>query len=319
MCYGVRRFLLSLAGIVTLLVAAGCGREVTREDPMVAAQGPAPVLAPQGRLFADPEGVAAQWVAGHSGDPAAERVEGYIAGRGAARTLSMPAVELRAQVGRSVDAARLQESRALFVADVFGAVGCGGEGYAAWFAELAAGIGDGPASVVLRDDNCASASLRAHVMAAGVRVLRAGAPEAQVLLDATNLVDDPRRAAVTLAGWSVSDVDGIAINIGQYRDGIEAQRITTALRAALREKTGRDDLYVVADSRNGARNVPGTACNPPGARIGPEIMWSDDPAKVILLRLTVPGTSDGPCGIAPDSGKGDFVPEIAMSLLRERP
>lgn len=269
-------------------------------------------------MYVDLEGPAAQWVETNSLTPGVDQIRRRIADRPAARQVAAPIADVRNQVRDYVDAAAERDRQPVLVVDVFASVGCAGTGYPEWFEELAQGIGSRQALVVLRDGDCGDEELQTRAMSDGVARLRGNSPHALVFLDATRIADDPRRAATTLTTWSVRDVTGVAINIGGYQTTTETDRVGAALQAALKTATGRDDMYVLADSsRNGAA-VTGD-CNPTGARLGSYLVLSDDPTTVQYLWLTTPGTSDGACGIAPHSTRGQLVPEIATALLSTQP
>jgi endoglucanase len=91
---------------------------------------------------------------------------------------------------------------------------------------------------------------------------------------------------------------------------VPARKLYDAISAT----TGRSDYFLLADSsRNGAA-VTGT-CNPVGAKIGPASALSDQPGALQQAWLTVPGVSDGPCGAAPTSRAGEFVPDLALQMI----
>ncbi|MER6666028.1 glycoside hydrolase family 6 protein [Amycolatopsis japonica] len=300
-------------------MSAACTPSEDGRDP-ASRSGPPPLLAGAVGFYVDPAGPAARWVAANPSNQAVDRIRRQIAERPAARRISAGSAAVRAEIRAYVaDAARLNRQPVL-VLDPLAALDCSEAGYAEWFTEVAEGIGTHRALLILKDKDCETASPRTTIMTAGVRKLRAAAPQAMVLLDATQLArkQGPPGVARTLATWSVKDTTGVAINVGEHTSQAVTERYGIELRRTLAATTGRQDLYVVADSsRGGAARADG--CNPPDARTGSYEVLSDNPETTQHLWLTTPGISDGPCGTAPSSEPGEFVPELATGLLADIP
>nr|WP_233620655.1 glycoside hydrolase family 6 protein [Amycolatopsis sp. WAC 01416] len=301
------------------MVSAACAPSEDGRDP-ASRSGPPALLTGAVGFYVDPAGPAARWVAANPSNQSVDRIRRQIAERPAARRISSGSAAVRAEVHAYVaDAARLNRQPVL-VLDPLTALDCSEAGYAEWFTEVTEGIEAHRALVVLKDKECEAESPRTTMMTVGVRNLRAAAPGAMVFLDATQLArkQDPPGVARTLATWSVKETAGVAINVGEHTPQAVADRYGIELRQTLAVTTGRRDLYVVADSsRGGVASADG--CNPSDARIGSYEVLSDNPETTQHLWLTTPGISDGPCGSAPASKPGQFVPELATGLLAGTP
>ncbi|MBB2937828.1 endoglucanase [Amycolatopsis bartoniae] len=179
--------------------------------------------------------------------------------------------------------------------------------------DLARGLGGEKAIVVLEPrlltGDCPGVTT---YLAAAVRILRATAPNVFVFLDVSG-TDDPSRYAAGLTEAGLAQAAGVTLNVGGYTPAAELAAPARRLFDAVSASTGRRDYFLLADSsRNGAA-VTGN-CNPPGAKLGSPGTFSDEPGALQQAWLTVPGISDGPCGTAPESHPGEFVPALARSL-----
>ncbi|EME52445.1 cellulase [Amycolatopsis decaplanina DSM 44594] len=121
----------------------------------------------------------------------------------------------------------------------------------------------------------------------------------------------PAAAAETVASAG-RDVDGFAVNVRGYADEPTATAKASAIRDHLLAATGRNDYLMVADSSRSGAPTSGD-CNPAGARVGQDQILRPERDKLQLLWLTTPGISDGPCGEAPASRAGEFVPALAYA------
>ncbi|HEU5085233.1 MAG TPA: glycoside hydrolase family 6 protein [Acidimicrobiales bacterium] len=189
--------------------------------------------------------------------------------------------------------------------------------YRLWIRELAAGIGDRPAAVVVEPDAVALAECldptaedeRYALLADAVATL-AALPATVVYLDAGHagwLPVDELVARLRRSG--IDRARGIALNVSNF-GATEDQAIYAT---AIADRLG---VHAVVDtSRNGAPG-DGTWCNPFGRAIGAFPTTRPDAPEVIdaLLWVKVPGESDGTCNGGPPAGQ--FWTEYAVDLVR---
>ncbi|MFF4676436.1 hypothetical protein [Amycolatopsis sp. NPDC001319] len=298
----------ALVGLFATLTA--CGPTVSAVDPPMA--GAPPVLFDGAAgIYVDPDNPAAAWLQTAPSGTTAEVVRSAIAGKPAAVLIASPAVAVATRAHAVVAAATAANAIPVLLADADQAGACP-SGYSQWFSNLANGLGQARALVVVRaGQRCAampSPAARARLLTDAVHTL-ARASHTTVLIDVTD-APSPAAAADLAAGS-----DGAALNIGRYAPDDVATANAQAIRRALIAKTGRTDYLTVIDSsRNGAA-VSGD-CNPPNARTGQNQLLTSDRDQSQQLWLTTPGISDGPCGIAPASQAGEFVPELAVALAQ---
>jgi endoglucanase len=188
-------------------------------------------------------------------------------------------------------------------------------GYRAWVRDLAAGIGGGPAAVVLEPDAlghlCDDADAKLRMLRDAIEVLAAGG-DTDVYLDAGHAtwLDVPT-AAQRLRAAGVAKARGFSLNVSNFVTTADTERYGEQLVDAL----GGDTHYVIDTGRNG--NGEGDDwCNPPGRALGAEPTADTAAAHAdAYLWLKVPGESDGTCGGAPPAGT--WMPEYALGLARE--
>ncbi|MCR6490293.1 glycoside hydrolase family 6 protein [Amycolatopsis sp. OK19-0408] len=291
-----------LALIPVLALLAACGPYAGDKRPPSTAVS-FPLLAGADDFYVDPGNPAAAWVRSAPPGPARETIATRIASRPAARLVTVPA-----DAGPFVAAAAAAKRKPVLLADATG--DCAAETYHRWFTALAAAIAGRPAVVVVRVAACPA--LRAAALADAVRTLRA--PATATLLDVSDL-GFPDDAARLLTAADVRDAAGFALNVGRYADDGRLTATAEAILSRLATSTGRTDYLPLFDTaRNGAEVTGG--CNPAGAKTG---AWEriDRAGKPQGLWLTTPGTSDGPCGTAPGSRRGEFDPDLAIRLVPE--
>ncbi|WP_235433812.1 glycoside hydrolase family 6 protein [Protofrankia coriariae] len=202
-----------------------------------------------------------------------------------------------------------------------GSYSAGGAGspdsYRAWIAAFAAGIGRGPAAVILEPDaiaqtDCLSAAdrqTRYSLLSNAVDVLaRAGVA---VYLDAGNATW--HSAADTAARLRAAGVDrarGFALNVSNFDETADERAYAAAVSAAL----GGTAHAVIDTSRNGLGPAPGNVwCNPPGRALGAAPTSNvGDPIVDAYLWIKVPGESDGTCNGGP--GAGQWWLDYALGL-----
>ncbi|WP_410579464.1 glycoside hydrolase family 6 protein [Amycolatopsis sp. lyj-108] len=286
-----------LALIVLLALVPACGPEGDAIDPPVVA-APFPLLGSASDFYVDEDNPAAVWARSAPPGPEADVIRDQIASRPAAQVVRAPG-----QVKQTVARAAGTNTMPILLVDPKQAEACG-TGHRAWLDGIAAAIGEAPALVVVRvDEGCSTAA--AKILGALARTI--------VLLD----VSDSSSAAVASEKIASAgrDVDGFAVNVRGYADETTANANASAIRHHLLAATGRNDYLMVADSSRGGAPTSGD-CNPADARVGQNQVLRPERDKLHLLWLTTPGVSDGPCGEAPASRAGEFVPALAHALAK---
>ena len=236
--------------------------------------------------------------------------------------------DVRASAARRVRAARAAGAMPVLVAynipnrdhGLHSAGGAPGSGeYLAWIDALAAGIGAGPAAVVLEPDALAALDrlpdgerdVRTALIAQAVARL-ASTPGVAVYIDAGNPAWIPAPAmARRLRAAGVDGARGFAVNVASFHT---TARSRSYGRAVSRRVGGAP--FVIDTSRNGAGPPPGDAwCNPPGRALGQApTAETGDPAVDALLWIKRPGESDGVCNGGPPAGQ--WWPDEALRLAR---
>lgn len=197
--------------------------------------------------------------------------------------------------------------------------------YRAWLDEVAAGIGDRGALVILEPDalpHVVDGCTPPRHQRERYALLRyavdrlTSLPGTSVYLDAGNAgwVRDPRLMAGPLERAGVARADGFSLNISNF--------YTTAANAAYGRKLSAllgGKHFVVDTSRNGRGPLAGSPteawCNPPGRGLGtPPTTATGDPLIDAYLWVKRPGDSDGTCKGGP--GAGTWWPEYALGLAR---
>jgi endoglucanase len=198
--------------------------------------------------------------------------------------------------------------------------GLGGpDAYRAWIAAFAAGIGAGPAAVILEPDALAltdcltpeQASTRYALLSGAVDVL-AGVG-VSVYIDAGNSGwRDAADMAKRLRQAGVAHARGFALNVSNFHDTPSELAYGAAVSGAL----GGQAHFVVDTSRNGAGPDPnGEWCNPPGRALGiPPTANTGSALADAYLWVKKPGESDGTCNGGPPPGA--WWVEYALGLAR---
>ncbi|MFD0483145.1 glycoside hydrolase family 6 protein [Kineococcus sp. GCM10028916] len=198
-----------------------------------------------------------------------------------------------------------------------------GAAYLDWIRELAAGIGDRPAVVVLEPDaiplsitGCPHLDPRTRygLLRQAVEVLTA-LPQTHVYLDAghPDWVQDLSVLAVALQASGIDRAAGFSLNVSNFE--------TTAANVAYGRRLSKlsgGAHFVVDTSRNGS-GAPDTGdefawCNPAGATIGRGPSTSTGERLVdAWLWVKRPGESDGACRPG-EPPAGEWWPEYALAL-----
>jgi endoglucanase len=290
-------------------------------------RGPSPFA---GRpLYREPRGAAHEqarrWRRERPGDAA---LMDRLAAQPTALWLGDWTPDVRAAAARRVAAARARGAIPVLVAynipsRDYGLHSSGGAGrpadYRAWIADLAEGLGAGPAAVVLEPDALAAldrlpASARSDrtSLLAWATARLSSRPGVSVYIDAGHASwVAPAAMARRLREAGVARARGFAVNVSSFHT---TERSSAFGRAVSRRVGGAP--FVIDTSRNGAGPARGDDwCNPPGRAIGqPPTGQTGDPAVDALLWIKRPGESDGACNGGPAAGA--WWPEGALALAR---
>ncbi|MEU3960781.1 glycoside hydrolase family 6 protein [Streptomyces buecherae] len=201
-----------------------------------------------------------------------------------------------------------------------------GAAYRQWANDLAAGIGDREALVVLEPDavaqvvdGCVPPELRGERLdlLRHAVVTLSGLPRTRVYLDAGNAgwVRDPARLVPSLQRAGIAYADGFALNVANFHttpaSADYGQRLSHHLGGA---------HFVIDTSRNGRGPADGdgpgdTWCNPSGRAIGqPPTTRTGRPRVDAYLWIKRPGESDGTCRGGPPAGQ--WWASYALELVR---
>ncbi len=202
------------------------------------------------------------------------------------------------------------------------------DAYATWVAQVAAGIGDRPAVVVVEPDAVAhavdgtagttSAEERYAMLASAVGTFSA-LSATNVYLDAGNSAWITDLDALSQALWAsgIDDADGFSLNVSNFQTTADSlaygKELSTWLDGA---------RFVVDTSRNGAGAVSKSEdadawCNPPSARIGTTPTTTTGSALAdAYLWVKEPGVSDGDCRDGAPAA-GEWWAEYALVLTSD--
>ncbi|MER5950624.1 glycoside hydrolase family 6 protein [Streptomyces sp. NPDC001904] len=188
-----------------------------------------------------------------------------------------------------------------------------GNAYRAFIDQVAAGIGDRPATVILEPDavqhmvdNCTPGQFHEerYDLLKGAVVKLKTLKDTKVYLDAGNAGwGKPDQIFQPLQRSGVDQADGFSVNVSNFYSTEDSIRYGKELSAKVGNKP-----FVVDTSRNG--NGPYTGgdpnerwCNPPGRALGETpTTKTDDPLVKAYLWVKRPGESDGTCKGGPKAG-----------------
>ncbi|WP_081240058.1 glycoside hydrolase family 6 protein [Streptomyces viridosporus] len=200
-----------------------------------------------------------------------------------------------------------------------------GDAYRAFVDDVAQGIGDRPATVILEPDavlhlvdGCTPDEYheeRYDLLKDAVTKLKA-LKNTKVYLDAGNAGwGDPDQIFEPLRWAGVDRADGFSVNVSNFYSTEDSIAYGKKLSAKIGGKP-----FVVDTSRNGNGPYTGGAaderwCNPPGRALGetPTVKTAD-PLVDAYLWVKRPGESDGECKGGPKAGQ--WWPEYALKLAR---
>ncbi len=308
-------------------VTGGASVRVVRRARAAAARRVNPLA--ERSLYLEPTGSAARqadaWQGSRPGD--AELVR-WIAGQPQGLWLGEWHRDVRSVVARRMRASRAAGTVPVLVIYNIPDRDCGqhsgggapdGPAYLAWIEQVAAGIGAGPATVVLEPDALGhlaclprrARSERTALMAAAVDVLTRQGGTA-VYIDGGNPGWVSAGAmSRRLRSAGVARARGFALNVSSFET---TERVAKYGRAISRRTGGSH--FVVDTSRNGNGPDPaGAWCNPPGRALGSApTTQTGDPLIDAFLWVKRPGESDGTCNGGPPAGT--WWPEYALGLAR---
>jgi endoglucanase len=198
-----------------------------------------------------------------------------------------------------------------------------GAAYRRWIDQVARGIGDRRATVILEPDavlhlvdGCTPDAFREErygLLRGAVRRL-VRQPATTVYLDAGNAGwQSPDALYEPLQRAGIADADGFSVNVSNFYPTAQSLDFGERLSAKISNKP-----FVVDTSRNGngvyAGGDPGENwCNPPGRALGEQpTTRTGDPLVKAYLWIKRPGESDGTCRGGPKAG--EWYPSYALEL-----
>lgn len=325
------------AALGLLLVLAGCGAP---DRPASAPALPANPLA-GAVLWVDPQSSAQRWIdADQTHDPAVASALAPITGQPVATWFSGHDDNPYPEAERVTRAAAAGGQLPVLVAyhrpgRDCGSYSAGGSAdpasYLAWVGQLAAGVGDRPALVVLEPDAVAQvlsgacggqeqSSAELAMLGQAVDVLKKQ-PGIRVYVDAghSGWVGDVATLAAALRASGIARADGFSLNVSNFQRTADSVAYGERLSGLLDRAQ-----FVVDVSRNGrgaptAKDGVDAWCNPPSAALGENPRVAAGPAlAVAFLWIKEPGASDGDC--RPGEPKaGTFWPDYVRRLIDQRP
>lgn len=282
-------------------------------------------------FYVDPDSSPAIWVRAHRADPRAQRIAESIANVPMARWFGNWSGDVRKAVKRFVDKADAAHRVPILVAYNIPHRDCGGASaggvddataYRVWIDSFSHGVGNRRAVVIVEPDSTAQLDCfktnderdeRLDLLRYAVSRFRLNAPVADVYLDGGNAHwISPAIMAARLNAAGLSEAKGFSLNVSNFYTTAESAAYAYSVNAALVAQFGYSKPFLVDTSRNG-NGSDGQWCNPPGRMIGART--SGATGAMLPVWIKEPGSSDGPCGIAPTSPAGAFNPELAMRLI----
>jgi len=279
-------------------------------------------------FYVDPATQAARWVAMNQSDSRMPVIRDRIASVPQGRWFTQNnTLTVAAQVSSYVGAAAAAGKIPIMIVYNIPNRDCGGlsaggisdhGAYRAWIDQVAAGLQNRPALIILEPDvlpimsSCLSAAqqaeTRASIAYAGKR-LKAGSSQARVYIDIghSNWLSPSEAASRLVAADIANSADGISTNVSNYRTTSAEISFAKQVIAA----TGISRLQAVIDtSRNGNGPLGSEWCDPSGRAIGIASTNVTGDAKIdAFVWVKPPGESDGCIGPA-----GQFVAQRAYDL-----
>lgn len=179
--------------------------------------------------------------------------------------------------------------------------------YLSWTRELAAGIGNRMAVVILEPDalpllDCLSPAdqqSRYDAMSQAVTILKSD-PQVTLYIDAGSSAWQPvDLMAQRLRAANIAQADGFSLNVSHFAPTSQNQAYGDQLSKLVGNKH-----YIIDTSRNGNVNMPAANwCNPSQAALGSApTANTGDPLNDAWLWVKIPWESDGSCNGAPAAG-----------------
>ena len=279
-------------------------------------------------FYVDPDTQAARWVAMNPNDSRMPVIRDRIASvpQGRWFTQNNPST-VAAEVSSYVGAAAAAGKTPIMIVYNIPNRDCGGlsaggisdhGAYRAWIDQVAAGLQNRPALIILEPDvlpimsNCLSAGqqaeTRASIAYAGKR-FKAASSQARVYFDIghSNWLSPSEAASRLVAADITNSADGISTNVSNYRSTSAEVSFAKQVIAA----TGISRLQAVIDtSRNGNGPLGSEWCDPSGRVIGTPSTNSTGDAKIdAFIWVKPPGEADGCIASA-----GQFVAQRAYDM-----
>lgn len=192
--------------------------------------------------------------------------------------------------------------------------------YIQWVQQLATGIGDRTAVVVLEPDalgavDCLPDSLRQdryNAISQAVTIIKAY-PKISVYIDAGTPVWQPATVMSSrLKSANIATADGFSLNVSYFAPTSQNKAYGDKLSSMVGYKH-----YIVDTSRNGGNHeVSGAICNPSFASFGETPTTNTDSALLdALLWIKIPWESDGQCNGSPGPGQEywDYAIRLAQN------
>lgn len=306
--------------VVTVPAAEAAPADWTRPNPLATQP-----------FYVDPESVVQQAIGDH---PSSAPELSVIAGTAQARWFAAdwsPTRTVRRDVDRYVTAATtVQATPVLTLFSIpyrdCGNASAGGLGsaarYRAWIKEVARGIGDRPAVVVLEPDavpltECLGAALqqeRQEMLTDAINRLSASTKTAVYLDGGHSGWLSPTELAARLEAAGVSKARGFSLNVSNFQTTSDQTDYGEAVSKLL-----GGAHYVVDTSRNGAGPAAYDSmswCNPAGRAIGVQPTTTTAGAHAdAYLWMKRPGESDGDCARS-EPAAGQWFNDYAVDLVR---
>lgn len=317
-----------IVGVAAAFVLSSCtgGPYVPPEDETTRANT---LLQGLRGAYVDPDNPALTWAAGHSRDPQADRLEGALSDQPVGIRINKKPDLAESQVSRIAQAAAEERRIPFFVAEKLASSNCETQAlkppfeseYLSWITAVQAGLGDKPAVIVLEPNGltgwgCLAADQQDSRLTLIRKTIRSlnKSPHLTILIGiASGEQEETLSLVPQLKDLGLEHVNGIALNVSKYVTTAKAKRVALSLRARL-GLVNHGFQMVVDTGRSGAEISKGP-CNPSDARVGQREFLTGDASRIKTIWLTVPGVSDGPCGDAPRTTRGEFDAGLAMQLL----
>ncbi|MEP7765935.1 glycoside hydrolase family 6 protein [Sanguibacter sp. 25GB23B1] len=283
-------------------------------------------------FYVDPDSTVLQWADANPWDGRSIAIRTSIAQQPMARWFGSWSGTIGTATGAYVGAADYHNKLPIMVAynmpgrDACGGHSGGGAGsvsaYNEWIAAYAGGIAKRPAIVVIEPDalgdydcmSTAQVTERQNMIIGAIAQFNAQAPNTWTYLDAGNPGWTPAATmAQRLHAAGIKNAHGFSLNISNYFSTAENTAYGNAINGELRARYGYTKPFVIDTSRNANGSASTPWCNPAQQKTG-ATSRSGGGAEM-LLWIKTPGESDGNCGVGSGSTAGQFLPQVAYSMV----